>query len=170
MPVRLGVSPIGWSNDDLTELGGEIPLETCLAEARKAGFSGIELGNKLSRAVYSAHREGVAHGAINPRNIIMTQADAESRAHRDLQFKLLDLGVAAQMRPHAADAHSLQFMAPEQLALSELSKSPACHRPIPPSNAMLRAVACFLATSSNGADGRSITAAIRSCIQISCLQ
>src|SRR5437879_6286688 len=49
MPVRLGVSPIGWSNDDLPELGGEIPLETCLAEARQAGFSGIELGNKFPR-------------------------------------------------------------------------------------------------------------------------
>jgi hypothetical protein len=31
MPVRLGISPIGWSNDDLPELGGDTPLETCLA-------------------------------------------------------------------------------------------------------------------------------------------
>ena len=51
MPVRLGISPIGWSNDDLPELGGDIPLETCLAEARLAGFSGIELGNKFPRDV-----------------------------------------------------------------------------------------------------------------------
>jgi inosose dehydratase len=49
MPVRLGISPIGWSNDDLPELGGDIPLENCLAEARRAGFSGIELGNKFPR-------------------------------------------------------------------------------------------------------------------------
>jgi inosose dehydratase len=47
MSVRLGVSPIGWSNDDLPELGGDTPLETCLAEARQAGFAGIELGNKF---------------------------------------------------------------------------------------------------------------------------
>jgi hypothetical protein len=33
MSVRLGISPIGWSNDDLPELGGDIPLDTCLAEA-----------------------------------------------------------------------------------------------------------------------------------------
>ena len=45
MTVRLGVNPIGWSNDDMRELGGDIPLETCLAEARGAGFSGIELGH-----------------------------------------------------------------------------------------------------------------------------
>jgi inosose dehydratase len=47
MPVRLGVSPIGWSNDDLPELGGDTPLDTCLAEARQAGFAGIELGHKF---------------------------------------------------------------------------------------------------------------------------
>ena len=49
MPVRLGVSPIAWSNDDLPELGGDTPLETCLLEARQAGFDGIELGNKFPR-------------------------------------------------------------------------------------------------------------------------
>ena len=49
MPVRLGVSPICWSNDDLPKLGGDIPLDTCLDEARQAGFAGIELGNKFPR-------------------------------------------------------------------------------------------------------------------------
>jgi inosose dehydratase len=49
MPVRLGISPIGWSNDDLPELGGATPLETCLVEAHLAGFDGIELGNKFPR-------------------------------------------------------------------------------------------------------------------------
>jgi inosose dehydratase len=47
MTIRLGVNPIGWSNDDLTEIGGDIPLETCLAEAKEAGFEGMEKGNKL---------------------------------------------------------------------------------------------------------------------------
>jgi hypothetical protein len=49
MTVRLGISPIGWSNDDLPELGGDIPLECCLAEARAAGYEGIELGHKFPR-------------------------------------------------------------------------------------------------------------------------
>ncbi len=47
MTIRLGTNPIAWSNDDLPELGGETPLETCLAEAREAGFTGIEKGNKF---------------------------------------------------------------------------------------------------------------------------
>ncbi len=34
MTVRLGTNPIGWSNDDLRELGSETSLATCLAEAR----------------------------------------------------------------------------------------------------------------------------------------
>jgi len=45
--VRLGINPIGWSNDDLPELGGDIPLERCLAEAARAGYSGIEKGGKF---------------------------------------------------------------------------------------------------------------------------
>jgi myo-inosose-2 dehydratase len=49
MSVRFGTSPIAWSNDDLPELGGATPLETCLAEARAAGYAGIELGNKFPR-------------------------------------------------------------------------------------------------------------------------
>ena len=47
MTIRFGTNPIAWSNDDLPELGGDTPLETCLAEAREAGFSGIEKGNKF---------------------------------------------------------------------------------------------------------------------------
>ena len=45
--IKLGVSPIAWSNDDMPELGGETTLEQCLSEANIAGFSGIELGRKF---------------------------------------------------------------------------------------------------------------------------
>ncbi len=47
MSIRIGTNPIAWSNDDMPELGGDTPLETCLAEARQAGFTGIEKGNKF---------------------------------------------------------------------------------------------------------------------------
>ena len=49
MTVRFGANPIIWSNDDLRELGGDIPLETCLAQARQIGFEGMELGHKFPR-------------------------------------------------------------------------------------------------------------------------
>ena len=47
MAVKLGTNPIAWTNDDMPELGGETPLETCLAEAALAGFVGIEKGGKF---------------------------------------------------------------------------------------------------------------------------
>lgn len=46
---KIGISPIAWSNDDMHELGGDIPLETCLREASLAGYTGIELGHKFPR-------------------------------------------------------------------------------------------------------------------------
>jgi len=49
MSVALGINPITWTNDDMPELGGDIPLETCLSEARAAGYAGIELGGKFPR-------------------------------------------------------------------------------------------------------------------------
>lgn len=49
MAVSIGTNPIAWSNDDMRELGGATPLETCLAEAKEAGFAGIELGHKFPR-------------------------------------------------------------------------------------------------------------------------
>jgi len=53
MAIRIGINPIGWSNDDLRELGGNTPLDVCLAEAREAGFEGIELGHKFPRQAHA---------------------------------------------------------------------------------------------------------------------
>ena len=47
--VRIGINPISWSNDDLPALGGEIPLDTALAEGAEIGYEGFELGNKFPR-------------------------------------------------------------------------------------------------------------------------
>jgi myo-inosose-2 dehydratase len=47
--IRLGANPIIWSNDDLRELGADTSLETCLAQARQIGFTGMELGHKFPR-------------------------------------------------------------------------------------------------------------------------
>jgi inosose dehydratase len=49
MSIRIGANPIGWTNDDLQEIGGDTPLETCLAEAGEAGVEGMEFGHKFPR-------------------------------------------------------------------------------------------------------------------------
>ena len=47
MKAKLGIAPIAWWNDDLAELSGDISLEGCLAEAREAGFTGMETGRRF---------------------------------------------------------------------------------------------------------------------------
>lgn len=47
--IRLAIAPIGWTNDDLPELGGQIPFEQCVSEMALAGFEGSEVGNKYPK-------------------------------------------------------------------------------------------------------------------------
>ena len=49
LEAKLSIAPIAWSNDDMPELGGDVPIETCLMEAKVAGFIGVELGGKFPR-------------------------------------------------------------------------------------------------------------------------
>ncbi len=49
MKLRLGMSPISWSNDDLPQLGGDTPLSVCLSETRQAGYTGTETGGKFPK-------------------------------------------------------------------------------------------------------------------------
>jgi inosose dehydratase len=62
MAIKIGANPIGWSNDDLRTLGGETPLETCLTEAKQAGFVGMELGHKFPREPVALKRVLDQHG------------------------------------------------------------------------------------------------------------
>ncbi len=47
--VKLGIAPIGWTNDDMPELGGENTFKQCVSEMALAGFTGSEVGNKYPR-------------------------------------------------------------------------------------------------------------------------
>jgi inosose dehydratase len=87
--VRIGTNPIAWSNDDLPELGGETPLETCLAEANAAGFTGIEMGNKFPREPASLAELLGRHGLA----LVSGWYGAELR-HRSVEEEI------AVMRPH----------------------------------------------------------------------
>ena len=87
MAIRIGTNPIAWSNDDLPELGGATPLETCLSEARSAGYVGIELGNKFPRnasqlrPILAAHDLALVSGWYSG-ELVTRDADAELRAMR----------------------------------------------------------------------------------------
>ena len=49
--VKLGIAPIGWTNDDMPDLGKENTFEQCVSEMALAGFTGCEVGNKYPRDV-----------------------------------------------------------------------------------------------------------------------
>ncbi|MEQ1954127.1 myo-inosose-2 dehydratase [Mesorhizobium sp. CN2-181] len=62
MSVRIGINPITWTNDDVPELGGDTPLETCLSEMAQAGYRGTELGGKFPREAATLGPILAAHG------------------------------------------------------------------------------------------------------------
>ncbi|OQA47850.1 MAG: Inosose dehydratase [Firmicutes bacterium ADurb.Bin300] len=47
--VKLGIAPIGWTNDDMPDLGSENTFEQCVSEMALAGFTGCEVGNKYPK-------------------------------------------------------------------------------------------------------------------------
>lgn len=97
MAIRIGANPIGWSNDDLRPLGGETPLETCLAEAKQAGFAGMELGHKFPRepkalkAVLDRHGLALVSGWYSMA-LLERDGDAEWAAIQDHKNLLKALG------------------------------------------------------------------------------
>jgi inosose dehydratase len=102
MSVRIGINPITWSNDDLPELGGETPLQTCLREAREAGYVGIELGNKFPRAsaalrpVLDRHGLALVSGWYSGRLLERTAAE-EIRAVEPHLRLLSEMGSAVMV-------------------------------------------------------------------------
>ncbi|QHE51704.1 myo-inosose-2 dehydratase [Pontibacillus sp. HMF3514] len=66
--IKLGIAPIGWTNDDLPELGGDIPFEQCVSEMALAGFEGTEVGNKYP------HNRDELNNALTLRNLKVASA------------------------------------------------------------------------------------------------
>jgi len=49
--IQLGIAPIGWTNDDLPELGRENTWQQCLSEMALAGYEGCEIGGQYPKDV-----------------------------------------------------------------------------------------------------------------------
>ena len=47
--VKLAMAPIGWTNDDMPDLGSENSFQQCISEMALAGYSGSEVGNKYPK-------------------------------------------------------------------------------------------------------------------------
>ncbi|MFM8679907.1 MAG: myo-inosose-2 dehydratase [Alphaproteobacteria bacterium] len=92
MAVRIGINPITWSNDDMPELGGDTPLETCLREARQAGYDGLELGNKFPRDAATLGPIMRAHGLA-----IVSGWHSGRLLERDAEAEIAALGPHLQL-------------------------------------------------------------------------
>lgn len=76
--VKVGIAPIGWTNDDMPDLGGETPYQQTISEMALAGFSGSGLGNKYWDS--TANNEGLQaqakklKGELEQRDLVLTAA------------------------------------------------------------------------------------------------
>jgi inosose dehydratase len=109
--IRLAIAPIGWTNDDLPELGGAIPFEQCVSEMALAGFVGSEVGNKYPRDT------AVLNKALELRGLTICNAwfssflttkpyeevEGEFIKHRDFLY-----AVGARVIGAAEQGHSIQ--------------------------------------------------------------
>lgn len=66
--VKLGICPIGWTNDDMPDLGKENTFEQAVSEMALAGFKGTEVGNKYPKDV------NVLKKALDIRNLQIASA------------------------------------------------------------------------------------------------
>lgn len=61
--IKLGIAPIGWTNDDMPDLGKEVTFEQCVSEMALAGYEGCEVGNKYPQSI------PILLDALNIRNL-----------------------------------------------------------------------------------------------------
>lgn len=126
MAVQIGINPITWSNDDMPELGGDIPLETCLAETHEAGYAGTELGGKFPRSsevlgpILTQHHLRLVSGwfsgrvllreveeefaAIEPHLTLLRDLGCRVVVYADTSLRSPDMFIPLSQRPKLSDA------------------------------------------------------------------
>ncbi|ABR36655.1 myo-inosose-2 dehydratase [Clostridium beijerinckii] len=109
--VKLGICPIGWTNDDMPDLGKENTFEQAVSEMALAGFKGTEVGNKYPKDV------NVLKKALDLRNLQIASAwfssflttkpyeetEKEFIAHRDFLHEM-----GAKVIVVSEQGHSIQ--------------------------------------------------------------
>ncbi|MBX3572886.1 MAG: myo-inosose-2 dehydratase [Mesorhizobium sp.] len=107
--IRIGANPIGWSNDDMLEIGGNIPLERCLTEAQQAGFTGMELGNKFPRRagelrpILEKHGHALVGGWYST-ELLVRSPEAELAAARAHATLLKEMGCSIFIAAETSNA------------------------------------------------------------------
>ena len=100
MKVRIGINPITWTNDDVPELGGDTPLEVCLAETKEAGYAGTELGGKFPR------QSGVLKPIIERYDLAVISGWYDGRcAEKEVEAEMEAIGPHLQLLKDMGSTH-----------------------------------------------------------------
>lgn len=97
MSVRLGISPLVWTNDNMPGLSGDTPLDICLSEGRRAGFTGFKLGSSFPRTpdalgpALNTHQLSLVSG-WHRTSLLMRSAEEEIEALSPCLHMLKSLG------------------------------------------------------------------------------
>ncbi len=111
MKARLGIAPIAWWNDDLPEISSDISLEGCLAEARQAGFTGLETGRRFPmdaavlKPILEAHGVSVCGGWFSGK---LLDGDIEAEKDRIAEQMALFKAVDAPCIVYGETARTIQ--------------------------------------------------------------
>jgi serine/threonine protein kinase len=119
-PVLAAVSAAGSNGDDMFVVEEAVEGRSIAALTERSGIPplarAVEIALQLCRGLESAHRLGVAHDALGPRNVLLRGAGEGG----PLQVKLIDLGAPGYARPWPPALSRALYMAPEQLALARI--------------------------------------------------
>jgi len=115
--VRIGINPLTWTNDDLPELGEANSLETCLKEAKQAGYEGVELGRKFPR-----------HAAVLGPILKHHQLDLVSGWY---SARLLERSVDDEVKAMQAHATLLKSLGAKVMVFCEVSRCVHGDRKVP---------------------------------------
>jgi len=111
--IKLGIAPIGWTNDDLPELGGDITFEQCVSEMALAGYEGSEVGNKYPKdpAVLKSYLEPRRLSICNAwfSTFFTTRPQEETVAefirHRDFLWEMGAKVIGCSEQGHSIQGH-----------------------------------------------------------------
>ena len=115
--VRIGINPLTWTNDDLPELGEQNSLETCLKEAKQAGYEGVELGRKFPRDAK------VLGPILKPHGLNLVSGWYSAR--------LLERSVADEIEAMQAHATLLKTLGAKVMVFCEVSRCVHGDRKVP---------------------------------------
>jgi inosose dehydratase len=108
--VKLGIAPIGWTNDDMPELGKENTFQQTVSEMALAGFTGCEIGSK-----YPQDKNELKH-ALDLRGLTICNAWFSSMLTSDQPYE-------ATIQAFREHAERLYFLGARVIGVSEQGNS-----------------------------------------------